>query len=103
MNLDFHTWHPLQALPFEVLEGDLVVLIRPKLLHDRWKWLVKRMARPHFRVKLDEKGSFIWGLCDGTHGVQEICEAVRARFGEDHTDERTGYFLKQLRDGGFVS
>lgn len=95
-------WRPLQALSFERLEDGRVVIIRPKLLHDRWKWVVKLLAKPDFRVKLDEKGSFIWGLCDGTHSVQEIAAAVRERFGEDHTDERTGWFVKQLRDGGFV-
>jgi hypothetical protein len=93
---------PLQALRFETLEDGRVLVIRPKFLHPRWRWLVRMMAKPDFRVKLDEKGSFIWGLCDGQHSVAEICAAVRERFGEDHTDERTGYFIQQLYGGGFV-
>lgn len=93
---------PLQALAFEVLEDGCVVVIRPKFLHPRWAWLLRRLGKPNFRVKLDEQGSFIWGLCDGQYDVPAICAAVRERFGDDHTDERTGYFIKQLYGGGFV-
>nr|WP_320131133.1 PqqD family protein [uncultured Holophaga sp.] len=99
MQLD---WTPLQALPFEVLEDGQVVIIRPKFLSPRWKWLQKRLGRPNFRVKLDAKGALIWGLCDGHHSIQAICDQVREAHGEDHTTERTAWFIRELYQGGFV-
>jgi hypothetical protein len=36
-----------------------------------------------YNVKLDEKNSFIWKLCDGKRSVREISESVLDKYGDD--------------------
>ena len=74
---------PVQAVPFEVLEGGRVVLLRPKFVDRRMAWLQRLLPRPEFRVRLDARGSFIWTALDGVRTGQGVCDAVRAQFGEE--------------------
>ncbi len=95
---------PRRALPFETGADGRVTVVRAKVLRPRWRWLLRFLARPDFRVRLDERGSFVWGLCDGTRTVAEIAAAVQARFQDPPEDsgQRTGLFLHQLLRGGFL-
>ncbi len=94
---------PVQALPWEPGEGDTVVLIRPKILSSRWAWLVRRMAKPNYRVRLDARGSAVWRACDGTATVAQVIGAVAEAFpGEPDTALRTALFLRELARGGFI-
>jgi hypothetical protein len=36
-----------------------------------------------YNVKLDEKNSFIWKLCDGKRSVREIAKSVFDKYGEE--------------------
>ena len=95
---------PVQAVPFEVLEGGRVVLLRPKFVDRRMAWLQRLLPRPEFRVRLDARGSFIWTALDGVRTGQGVCDAVRAQFGEEAepVEERTVAFLHQLVSGKFA-
>ena len=94
---------PVQALPSEPGEGDRVVLVRPKILSPRWAWLVRLMAKPVYRVKLDPRGTVVWRACDGEATVAQVIEAVAAAFpGESDTPVRTALFIRELALGGFI-
>ena len=95
---------PVQALASEPGENGTVVLIRPKVLSPRWGWLVRLMARPNYRVKLDARGTAVWRACDGTRTIGQVAEAVATAFpGEADTTLRTALFLRELALGRFVT
>ena len=64
-------------------EEDHVVVLRPRFLRGplAW-WLQPRLKRPHFRVKLDPIGSFIWRHCDGETTVAQLAQDMEQEFGD---------------------
>jgi len=96
---------PVRAVPFETAEDGRVTLLRPKILSPRWAWLVRLLPRPNYRVKLDEKGSFLWVSLDGQASVGELAARARACFGEagEPHEERCALFLRELARGRFVA
>ena len=95
---------PVRNYQFEV-EGERVIVFVPKF-KNRFlvKWLVPRLKRPNFLVKLDEHGSFIWNHCDGNSTVGQISDKMKNKFGEnfDPTYERIGKFVSQLMRDKFL-
>ena len=72
-----------EAVECEEKEGK-VVLIYPKNFTRFEKFLHKRLGGPdNIRRPLDDKGTFIWQMCDGEHNVHEICQASYDEFKED--------------------
>jgi hypothetical protein len=85
-------------------DGRAVVLVpkfrQPLLV----KWLLPFLARPHFRVRLDDFGTFVWQRCDGTTPVSQIADEVAAAFGgrAEPLYERLGQFIRRLERDGLV-
>jgi hypothetical protein len=79
-----------------------VVLLRPRFLRGplAW-WLQPRLRRPHFRVHLDELGSFVWGRCDGRHTVTQIVEDFESTFPDraEQIRQRVRMFIIELYRG----
>lgn len=96
---------PVRTVGWEEGEEGRVVLLRPKFTSRRLAWLQKRLSRPYFRVRLDERGTFIWLALDGVRSAGEVCQAVREHFGEaaEPVEERTLAFLHHLASGGFAT
>ncbi|WP_243286906.1 PqqD family protein [Geothrix terrae] len=94
---------PVQALAAEPGEGGTLILLRPKVLSQRWAWLLKLMRKPVFRVKLDARGTALWQACDGTRTVAQVMEAMaQAHPGEPDAGFRAALFIRELARGGFV-
>jgi hypothetical protein len=95
---------PRRTVPFETGEEGRVVLLRPKILSPRWAWLLRMFGKPNYRVKLDQRGSCVWLLCDGARSSAEIAAAVQTRFSDPPQDSatRTLAFLRELQRGGFL-
>jgi hypothetical protein len=96
---------PVQIAPWEEA-AERVVIERPKprlqmRTAGEWcrYWLVVR------RIRLDERGSFIWQQFDGRTTVGQIAEATRQRFGEaaEPVEERVGILVRMLRQEGFLA
>jgi hypothetical protein len=65
-------------------EEGKVVLIYPKNFTRFERFLHKRIGGPDsIRRPLDNKGTFIWNMCDGDHNVHDICKASYSEFKED--------------------
>ncbi len=96
---------PIRNLKWETGVKSETILLVPKF-KNRFlvKWLVPRLKKPNFKVKLDEVGSFVWNHCDGNITVGEMAEKMKFRFGEDFdpTFERIGRFVSQMIRDGFV-
>lgn len=101
----FWTLRPRRILVHEVGESGRIVVLRPKLLSARWKWLLRLLRKPDFRVKLDDRGGFVWLLCDGQRSVAEVAAATQQHFADPPEDSggRTAVFLRELARGGFLA
>lgn len=79
----------------------LVPKFRNRILA-RWMSL---LGRPHFRVRLDAEGSFVWAQCDGGTTVLQIAERLHARTGGDGTSvrDRVATFVAKLARDGLVT
>ncbi len=75
-----------------------MVLLKPK---SRFK-ILRFLWGENFRIHLDEKGSFVWGLLDGTHSVKEIARKLGEKFSLENPLESTQNFLAALYRGGFL-
>ena len=101
----FRTLIPRRLLPHEDGEDGRVVVLRPKILSSRWQWLLRLLPRPNYRVKLDERGSFVWLQCDGSRTIGDIAAATEKQFQDPPEDSgrRSALFLGELIRGGFLS
>jgi len=93
---------PVRNIGWEGKDGNNVILLVPKF-HNKFvvKWIVPNLAKPNFRVSLDEYGSFVWQRCDGNATVGEIADALKEKFGDpaEPRYDRTARFVQQfLRD-----
>ncbi len=75
-----------------------MVLLKPK---SRFK-ILRLLWGENFRIHLDEKGSFVWSLLDGTLSVWEIAQRVGDKFSLENPLESTEKFLAALYQGGFL-
>jgi len=68
------------------------------------RWLVPRLSKPNFRVRLDAFGTFVWARCDGTTPVSRIGEEMQAEFGAkaEPVYDRIGAFLQRLEREGLI-
>lgn len=97
---------PVQLTECEEVKGQLVI-IRPKperrgilrILH----WLQYWMAVP--RIRLDDRGAFVWNHLDGRRTVGEIVELARGEFGDvvEPADERVGRLVLMFRREDLVA
>jgi hypothetical protein len=96
---------PRRNVEWEIDNGGRAVLLVPKF-RSRWlrDWLLPLLAKPSFRVKLDELGTAFWQRCDGSTPVLEIAQQMSAQSGSDVDDviERLGRFLARLEREDFI-
>ena len=85
-------------------DGKVVVLIPKFKSAFLKKWLMPKLAKPFFKVKLDETGSAIWLLCDGETSVLSIADELRKKFGSavEPIEERMTRFFYQLERGDLI-
>ena len=99
------TLKPKRNLEWETNGENKVVVLVPKF-RNRFavKWFVPMLAKPNVRVKLDERGSFVWHRCDGNTTVQSIGEEMSSAFTEplEATYERIEKFIRQLARSKFL-
>ncbi len=80
---------------------DRVVVERPRPSARGLRGLGERLSYnlSMRKIRLDERGSFLWRLVDGEHSVAEVAEAMRQRFGEEvePAEERAGQLIRMLR------
>jgi len=96
---------PRRNAEWETAEGGRVVLLVPKFRNRRVRsWLVPLLARPDFRVKLDDLGTSFWRLCDGTMPISEIAERIAVEFGaeEEALWDRIARFVVKLEREGLL-
>ncbi len=97
---------PARAAAWSEVDGRVVVE-RPR---PRRSWLRAPLERLGVlltapRIRLDERGSFVWKRLDGARTVAELAAELRASFGEsvEPAEERLGELVRQLRRARLVT
>lgn len=97
---------PVQNIQWKKNEEDLIILLKPKFQnHFLQKHILPRLKKPHYRIKLDSVGSYIWKLCDGKHTVLDIGEALSKEFGEkiEPLYDRLSQFFQSMENNKFIT
>ncbi len=75
-----------------------MVLLKPKSKFKIFRWLWGE----NFRIHLDDKGSYLWQLMDGSLSIEELAGRLQDRFSLEDSLERTERFLVSLYRAGFL-
>ncbi|MFQ6069512.1 MAG: PqqD family protein [Candidatus Aminicenantales bacterium] len=97
---------PVRNIKWKKRENGLIVLLKPKFSHPLLQqYLLPRMKRPYFTIRLDEVGSFVWEQCDGRLTVREVGERLREKFGEriEPLYDRLAFFLQSMEKNKFIT
>jgi hypothetical protein len=97
---------PRRIVEHEIDEARIVTVLMPRF-RNRFmqRWLVPRYRSQHIKIKLDEIGSEVWLLCDGTRNVGGIAALMREKFTEriEPCNDRLAVFFRQLEQARFIS
>ncbi len=96
---------PVRNIKWEKKEDGLIVLLKPKFEHALLKkYVLPRLKKPYFKIKLDNVGSFIWEHCDGNIQVKELAKSLEDKFGKEVEPlyERLTLFLQSLEKNHFI-
>ena len=96
---------PRRIVEYEIDDERIVTVLMPRFRNRVMKRLFEpRLKRPFLKVKLDDVGSEVWLLCDGTRNVREIADTLRERFGSriEPCHDRLGLFFQQLERARFI-
>ncbi len=93
-----------EKIRWVVLENEII-----QIQIDRNSWL-NRAVRLFFKtpemikIDLDQYGSFIWNMMDGTRNVGHIADEFKACFGEEVEPlyQRLGTYINILKNNDFI-
>ena len=97
---------PRRIVEHEIDEARLVTVLMPRFTNRfMQRLLVPRYRSRHIKIKLDEIGSEVWLLCDGTRNVGQIAALMREKFNEaiEPCNDRLAVFFRQLEQAHFIS
>jgi len=96
---------PVRNIKWEKKEDGLIILLKPKFgLAFLKKYVLPRLKKPYFKIKLDPVGSFIWEHCDGSLRVKEVAKNLKDKFGEEVEPlyDRLALFLQSLEKNHLI-
>ncbi len=97
---------PIRNIQWKSDDQGKVILLKPKFKNKFLvKYILPRMKRPFYKVKLDKMGSFFWKNCDGEKNVKEIARLHREKFGDDAEPvlDRVSLFVQDLDRNHFIA
>ncbi|TFG94463.1 MAG: PqqD family protein [Calditrichales bacterium] len=86
-------------------ESGLIRIIKPKFIHPLMvKYILPRLKKPYYEIKLDAFGSFVWNSIDGHLTVDGIAGKMRETFGDaiEPVYDRLGEFITNLDRYKFI-
>lgn len=98
-------YKPLRKIEQWEVNGEKVKLFfnHNNLVEKFMRWLIKKPKVSD--IELDEMGSMVWQLCDGTKTVYDIALAMVKRFNdsEQNSIDRLIMFLRYLSRKGWIT
>ena len=90
---------PHRMLDWREREAGRCILLRPKFGRSSvGRWLASRVVEPHYRIRLDEIGTFVWKACDGETSLASIADRMREEFGPraEPAEQRLAVFVRKM-------
>ena len=87
-------------------DSNFVILKKPKFKNPFLKkFLLPKLKKQDFSIKLDKIGSFVWHKIDGKLTFGEIAVRMSENFGEsiEPVNDRLGQFINALRRYDFIT
>jgi hypothetical protein len=102
------TLTPVRRADWEAAADGRVVVRIPKFRGRAGRWLMPRLRRPYFNIRLDALGSVVWRHCDGQTPVSTIAEHLTRELGAEAGEPdallaRIAAFLRHLERGDLVT
>ncbi len=97
---------PRRRLEWRDVDEQHCVVLRPRLGEGRLgRWLAGCLSDPHYRIRLDSIGSFVWRACDGETSLSAIAERMRRNFDDsiEPVEERLGRFVQTMQRGRLIT
>jgi len=96
---------PLSNIEWRETNVGKIVLLKRKFKSVRLQNLAKRwLNQTHYQIHLDDYGSFVWKMIDGSHSVATIGEELQRKYGDkiEPVYDRLGEFIQKLQRSGFI-
>jgi hypothetical protein len=96
---------PEKEIQFQESTDGRITLLKPKFNNKFLvKYLIPRMNKPNYKIKLDRFGSFVWKQCNGENTVGQIGELLKEKFqGEiEAVYDRLTVFIQSLSSHKFI-
>ena len=89
---------PRRLLEWSEADDGRCVLLRPKFGRGPvGRWLASRVGDSHYRIRLDDVGTFVWKACDGKTSLEAIAVGLRGQFGPTvELEQRLGVFVRKM-------
>ena len=90
---------PRRLLEWSEADDGRCVLLRPKFGRGPvGRWLASQVGDPHYRIRLDDLGTFVWKACDGETSLEAIAVGLRGHFGPavEPAEQRLGVFVRKM-------
>jgi len=102
---DFNKIVPVRNCEHEINNELVTVLFKKEKPTFIEKLFFKKQLEKPYKIDLDEIGSFIWHLCDGTKNISEITKLASEHFNDkiEPAKERVELFVKELNKNKLVS
>lgn len=102
--IDFGRLVPMRAREFSIMDNGCVSVRQPRFFNGFVRKLAESVFHlPDVNVKLDDKGTFVWNLCDGKCSNADIAEKFAERFGNDDVYDRLYSFMCYLEKCEMIS
>lgn len=97
---------PVQIRPFERMDDGTVDVLLPRYGGGPVARVLKSfLSNKPVRIRLDDVGTGVWDLCDGSRSVHEIGLHLHEAFGDriEPVYDRLALFLEQMRQQGLIA
>jgi hypothetical protein len=105
--IDWTKLVPQRKMNWEINpDTHFVIIKKPKFSNPLLKkYLLPKLKKPEYSVKLDKIGTFVWQHIDGKRNFGEIAKLMREELGEsaEPIEDRLGQFINSLRRYEFIT
>ena len=102
--IDFANLKPLRQREFEILDNGNISVSQPRFFNSFLKkYADKFLKKPDVKVKLDEKGSLVWNMCDGKNTIADIAVEFEKKFNDGPVYDRLQEFILYLEKCEMIS
>ena len=95
---------PKRLLEHELNNEGLIDVLVPRFKIKFLQKLIPQNISPYIKANLDDMGSKVWELIDGTHTARDIADVMKEKLSDvEQIHQRVGLFLQKLYKNNFIT